>query len=154
MHGVMDKHQRKLYEWGERMENDYKRLVGLFKDIVLSVMAASVQSDIVIGEVVSAAPLVIELESKMKIPESNIVLTKNTCEWSVDMTVDHHTENAAGGGGYAEYASHSHGYKGRKTYLVHNQLAVGDKVILIQESGGQRYIALDKWYNPNRGCSD
>lgn len=146
--------QPKLYEWGDEMDNDYKRIVWLLKEIVLSTVSSTSPLNVVLGEVISTSPLVIELESKMKIPESNIVLTKNTCDWSVDMTVNHHTENAAGGGGMAEYASHNHGYKGRKTYLVHNSLVVGDKVIMLQETGGQRYIALDRWYNPDRGCSD
>lgn len=136
------------------MDNDYKKLVDLIKNIALSTVANAVPVEVVIGEVVGVNPLVIELESKLQIPADNIILTKNTCDWSVDMTVDHHTENAAGGGGMAEYASHNHGYKGRKTYYVHNALAIGDKVILLQESGGQRYIALDRWYNPDRGCSD
>lgn len=147
-------HQRKLSEWGDYMENDYKRMVSVIKEIVLSTMLACDLSDVIIGEVIATGPLCIKIDSKTVLEEGNIVLTKNTCEWSVDMTVDHHTENAAGGGGYAEYASHNHGYKGRKTYLVHNQLVVGDKVILIRETGGQRYIALDRWYNPDRGCSD
>ena len=46
----------------------------------------------------------------------------------------------------------NHEYKGRKKYLVHNQLVMGDKVIMLKETGGQRYIALDRWYNPNRGA--
>ena len=32
------------------------------------------------------------------------------------------------------------------------QLVMGDKVIMLKETGGQRYIALDRWYNPNRGA--
>ena len=71
----------------------------------------------------------------------------------MEMSVDHVTENRAGGGGMAEYESHNHEYKGRKKYLVHNQLVMGDKVIMLKETGGQRYIALDRWYNPNRGCT-
>ena len=68
-------------------------------------------------------------------------------------TIVSETQPRAGGGGYAEFASHNHDYTGRKSYLVHNQLVVGDKVILLRESGGQRYIALDRYYNPNRGCT-
>lgn len=154
MLGGMVNHQQKLSEWGDYMENDYKRMVSVIKEIVLSTMLACDLSDVIIGEVIATGPLRIKIDSKTVLEEGNIVLTKNTCEWSVDMTVDHNTEDAAGGGGYAEYAAHHHGYKGRKTYLVHNQLVVGDKVILIRETGGQRYIALDRWYNPNRGCSD
>nr|DAL98042.1 MAG TPA: Protein of unknown function (DUF2577) [Caudoviricetes sp.] len=136
------------------MENDYIRFVDMMKRLIFETLSAGVPSDIVIGEVVSTNPLIIQLENKLPIPAENILLTKNTCEWSMDMTVDHNTEDAAGGGGEAAYAAHHHGYKGRKNYLVHNNLVLGDKVILLRESGGQRFIALDRVYNPNRGCKD
>lgn len=136
------------------MNNDYNKLYELIKQIVLSVIGSYTPSDVEIGEVISDSPLVIELESKIQITGDNIVLTKNTTDWTMEMSVDHLTENRSGGGGYAEYASHNHEYKGRKKYLVHNRLLTGDKVILLKESGGQRYVALDRWYNPDRGCDD
>lgn len=136
------------------MDNDFHRIVGAIKDIVVNTIRSLSLSDIEIGEVVSADPLIIQTESKIPLDASSIVLTKNTSLHSIDMSVDHLTENRAGGGGMAEYASHNHEYKGRKTYLVHNELLVGEKVILLRESGGQRYIAIDKFYNPNRGCKD
>lgn len=136
------------------MDNDFHRIVGAIKDIVVNTIRSLSLSDIEIGEVVSADPLIIQTESKIPLDASSIVLTKNTSLHSIDMSVDHLTENRAGGGGMAEYASHNHEYKGRKTYLVHNELLVGEKVILLRESGGQRYIAIEKFYNPNRGCKD
>lgn len=136
------------------MESDYFQFIDLIKAIAMQTVLAAAPVEIQLGIVTSTAPLTIELESKLPITGDAIVLTKNTTDWSVEMTVDHHTENAAGGSGEAAYESHHHGYKGRKTFLVHNSLVVGDKVILLRESGGQRYIALDRWYNPDRGASD
>lgn len=136
------------------MENDFHRIVGAIKEIVVNTIRSLSLSDIEIGEVVSEDPLIIQTESKIPLDASSIILTKNTSLHSIDMSVDHLTENRAGGSGMAEYASHNHEYKGRKTYLVHNELLVGEKVILLRESGGQRYIAMDKFYNPNRGCKD
>lgn len=136
------------------MDSDYINLVKLIKQIVIETNAAAVLADVIIGEVIAISPLQIRIENKYVLESDDIVLTKNTSDWSVDMTVDHQTEDAAGGSGYAEYASHHHGYAGRKTYLVHNGLAVGDKVILLRESGGQRFIAIDRCDNPDRGCSD
>lgn len=109
--------------------------------------------EVIVGEVVSVSPLAIKIDHKLTVPEENIILTKNTCEWTMEMSVDHVTENRAGGSGMAEFASHNHDYVGRKKYLVHNQLVMGDKVIMLKETGGQRYIELDRWYNPNRGCT-
>ena len=136
------------------MEADYTKLVELIKQIARETVDAAVPSDVVIGEVIAVSPLTIQLESKFIISGDDIVLGKNTSDWSVDMSVDHQTEDAAGGSGDAAYASHHHGYAGCKTYLVHNALAVGDKVVLLRESGGQRFIAIDRYDNPDRGCSD
>ena len=135
------------------MNNDYNKILNLFKEIATNTIDSAVPVSILIGSVTQVNPLVILLGANLPIPEERIVLTKNTCEWTMEMSVDHITENRSGGGGYAEFASHNHEYKGRKKYLVHNQLQVGDKVLLIQETGGQRYIALDRLYNPNVGCT-
>lgn len=110
--------------------------------------------DWMLGVVTQTNPLIITVEDKLPIPEECLLLTKNTCEWSVDMSVDHITENRGGGSGYAQFESHNHGYVGRKTYLVHNGLVVGDQVILIRKEGGQKFIVLDRVFNPNRGCKD
>ncbi|VTY47494.1 DUF2577 domain-containing protein [Veillonella parvula] len=135
------------------MDTEYFKIVNIIKEIASTVIQNGEPMEVIVGEVVSASPLEIKIDPKLTIPEENIVLTKNTSEWTMEMSVDHVTENRSGGGGYAEFASHNHEYKGRKKYLVHNQLVVGDKVIMLKETGGQRYIALDRWYNPNRGCT-
>lgn len=135
------------------MDSTYSQLVDTIKQIALESVGATEPLEVIIGEVVGVEPLEIKIDPKIILQEGNIVLTKNTTEWTMEMSVDHITENRSGGGGYAEFASHNHEYKGRKKYLVHNQLVMGDKVILLKETGGQRYIALDRWYNPNRGCT-
>lgn len=40
--------------------------------------------------------------------------------------------------------SHAHNITGKKTLTIHNALKNGDKVILIQQQGGQKFIVLDK----------
>lgn len=135
------------------MDSEYMKIVNTIKEIASTVISNGEPMEVIVGEVVSVSPLAIKIDPKLTVPEENIILTKNTCEWTMEMSVDHVTETRAGGGGMAEYASHNHEYKGRKKYLVHNQLVMGDKVIMLKETGGQRYIALDRWYNPNRGCT-
>lgn len=136
------------------MKHEYMDLVGALAELANATVQAGVPSDIVIGEVISIGPLRIQLESKLIVDAPFIVLTKNTSDWTMEMTVDHHTENASGGAGEAAFASHNHGYKGRKKYLVHNGLSIGDKVLLLRESGGQRFIALDRVHNVERGYGD
>lgn len=40
--------------------------------------------------------------------------------------------------------SHTHEYKGRKKFLIHNGLKTGEKVILIRFEKGQRYLVIDR----------
>ena len=40
--------------------------------------------------------------------------------------------------------SHNHLITGRKSITIHNALKNGDKVILIQQQGGQNFVVLDK----------
>lgn len=41
--------------------------------------------------------------------------------------------------------SHNHAVKGTKTITIHNALKAGDRVMLIQQMGGQKFIVLDKF---------
>ena len=40
--------------------------------------------------------------------------------------------------------NHSHKYSGRKIFVVHNGLSVGESVVLIKQKGGQKYLVLDR----------
>ena len=40
--------------------------------------------------------------------------------------------------------SHNHNYSGRKTFLVHNGLSIGENVVLFKQKGGQKYLVLDR----------
>ena len=40
--------------------------------------------------------------------------------------------------------NHSHGYTGKKKFLVHNSLRNGEKVILLRFQKGQRFLVLDR----------
>ncbi len=42
--------------------------------------------------------------------------------------------------------THNHEISGTKTITIHNALEQNDKVILIQQRGGQKFIVLDKIY--------
>ena len=76
------------------------------------------------------------------------MLTNNVRDFTVEMTVDHRTENASGGSGDASFASHNHAYKGRKSYRVQLALKAGEKVILLRCDGGQKFLVLDRWEAP------
>lgn len=129
-------------------------LVGAMKKAGLDAVEASKPVNVFFGNVVSASPLKINVEQKMTLEAPQLILTRNVTTHTIQMTVDHWTEDEEDhthavhdtytGGGTSDPTEHKHAYRGRKTFLVHNGLVVGDKVILIREQGGQRFIVIDR----------
>ena len=116
------------------MIND--ELPNVLKSLVAQTVRGMNPSDFVLGEVISEAPLVIRV-GENELDEDFLILSDNVRDFEVDIEVNHITEKRAGGGGYAEYASHDHDYKGRKKIIIYNGLKIGEKVVMIQQSGGQ-----------------
>lgn len=123
------------------------QLVQTFQMLAKQTLDASKPSDYVLGVVETVNPLTIRIEQKESIPEEFLILTDSVRDYEVDIEVNHVTENRAGGSGDAEFASHNHGYAGRKKIKVYNSLHVGEQVILIQQAGGQEFIVLSRVFN-------
>lgn len=126
------------------MIND--ELPNVLKSLVAQTVRGMNPSDFVLGEVISEAPLVIRV-GENELDEDFLILSDNVRDFEVDIEVNHITEKRAGGGGYAEYASHDHDYKGRKKIIIYNRLKIGEKVVMIQQSGGQLFFVANRVYN-------
>lgn len=124
-----------------------RQLVSTLQKLVAQTNNAMKPSDYCLGVVETVAPLSIRIDQKDILTEDFLILTDLVRDFTVDITVSHTTENRAGGGGYAEFASHNHDYTGRKKVIVHNGLSVGESVILIQQAGGQEFIVLSRLYD-------
>ena len=96
------------------------------------------------GQVISDSPLKIQVDQKAIYTEKMLVLTRNVTDFEVDMTVSHITLPRGGGSGDAAFEAHDHEYKGRKKFMVHNALIVGDWVLLGRIQGGRRFVVLDR----------
>lgn len=122
----------------------------LIKTISAQAVAEGSPVSIRFGKVIQEKPLKIEVEQKLLLEEEHehLILTNLVRDYYVDMTVSHVTETRAGGSGFPMYESHDHDYKGRKKFLIHNGLKMGEKVILLQLQGGQQYIVLDRVDDP------
>ena len=118
--------------------------VELIKRAALAAVVASNPVNVLFGTVTSSSPIEINIDQKFPLDEQELILTRNVTDYTVSMTVDHQTETAEGGSGETAFASHYHGYKGEKEYIVHNGLKAGEKVILIRMQGGQKYLVLDR----------
>ncbi len=123
------------------------QLVQTIQMLAKQTLDASKPSDYVLGVVESVNPLSIRIEQKESVPEEFLILTDSVRDYEVDIEVNHVTENRSGGSGDAEFASHNHGYAGRKKIKVYNSLHVGEQVILIQQAGGQEFIVLSRVFN-------
>lgn len=126
------------------MSLDTNELVRLIKKAAVEAVNAHDPMAMKIGEVVSTSPLKISINQKITVPASQLILTNAVRDFKVDMTVDHTTENKAGGSGEEAFSSHNHAYKGRKKFTVHLGLKKGEKVLLLRCDGGQKFIVLDR----------
>lgn len=123
---------------------DFTELVKAMKQSALDAVSADVPVGVFTGEVISEKPLKIQIDQKLILTMTQLVLTRNVTDYHTDETVDHLTEYEAGGSHHASFQSHSHKYKGRKDFLIHHKLESGDKVLLLREQGGKHYYVLDR----------
>lgn len=115
------------------------------QNIAKGVIVSGNLCNYMIGVVESISPLKIKLEQQEEaLTEEFLILTDAVRDYHVDISVNHTTENMGGGSGYAEFASHNHKYVGKKKITVHNALAVGESVLLVQQQGGQEFIVLSR----------
>lgn len=146
---------------------DAAELLKLIKKSALEAVDASKPMNFFFGKVKSTEPLVIDVEQKMKLGKSQLVLSRNVTDFETEVSVDTITEYALGEHSHSlsfemgeageplhthDFSgsvgncglSHVHKIKKRMKVTVHNGLAAGDRVILIQNKGGQKYLVLDR----------
>lgn len=133
---------------------DAVELVKTIKRAALDAVNASKPVEVCFGKVTSASPLKILVEQKMTLGATQLILCRNVTEHTMEMTVNHYTENETEhthtvqdtytGGGSSSPTKHLHAYRGTKKFTMHNGLVVGDEVILLRQQGGQKYIVVDK----------
>jgi len=133
-------------------------LIEIIKQAAVEAVKASNPCAIMFGKVISTTPLKINVEQRLTLDESHLILTSLVRDFEIEMTVDHFTEEDAfldtthshpfSGDGSVSSASfdstHKHAYKGKKKFQVHLGLVEGDAVMLLQVQGGQKYIVLDR----------
>lgn len=119
-------------------------IIETIKMAAVDAVIASNPAAIIFGTVQSKMPLKINIEQRLTLDESHLILTSLVSDFDVDMTVSHYTQSTSGGVGDSSFASHSHAISGKKNFQVHLGLEVGESVILLQVQGGQKYIVLDR----------
>ncbi len=125
---------------------DTETFLKLIKQAAVEAVRQTKPCNLMFGTVKNEKPLLIHVDgdSKMELEKAFLILSRNVTDYEVEMTVEHKTELQGGGSGDAAFESHLHEYKGRKKFLVHKALKMGERVILVQLAGESRYIVLDR----------
>lgn len=97
-------------------------LLHIIKRAALEAVRASKPADTIFGTVVSAEPLRIRIDQKLTLTEAQLVLTMNVVDYAVAVETE----------------------VGEQLIPVHTALAVGERVVLLQAAGGQRYVVIDR----------
>lgn len=143
----------------------YSDLIRLFKQIAKDVIENDKPMVVQTGTVVQINPIHIRVDDKIthKEEDGDLILTRLVRDYEVDITVSHSVENidtikdekyTKSGKAeepiipMADLTEHNHTYEGRKKIIMHLALKVGENVLLLRENGGQRYIVLDRVYDP------
>lgn len=105
---------------------DATDLVSALKKAAVAAVAAGDPVRVCFGTVITAEPLLISVEQKMQLKDSQLVLTKNVTDYETEMTWE------------------EEGQEAKKKVTIHNKLLEGEKVILLQTQGGQKFMVVDK----------
>ena len=116
----------------------------MIKQAALEAVFHSKPCDIYIGVVASESPLSIQLDQKITLTEEFLLLTRNVTDYTITMEVDHKTELETGGSCSEHCREHAHDYVGEKEFFVKNHLQEGEKVLLLQMVGGQKFVVWDR----------
>ncbi len=102
---------------------DASGFLEILKKAALDAQEAAKPVNVQFGEVKSKAPLKISVEQKMMLGEAQLIFTRNVTEYRTTVTVQGEI---------------------KKDIMIHNALQVGDKVILIRQQEGQKFIVVDR----------
>lgn len=112
-------------------------LLSVIKKAASDAVDSAVPVGIVTGTVVGDDPLRVQIDPKLTLSGSALLICDSVKRKDVDMKMEEQSE--PGGD-----PSHTHNFTGFKTYTMQTGLKTGDVVLLIRQSGGQRYVIIDR----------
>ncbi len=121
--------------------------INMIKRVALAAVRASKPAEVCFGRVIGTEPLKIATEQKMPLGEEQLVLAQRVTEQEACISAEEIQAS------YYEGESPDAMKKGDSSRLravrempvtIHNGLAVGDRVLLLRQQGGQKYIVLDR----------
>lgn len=128
-----------IYHYGVvSLVRDHGNLVRVIKRIVKETIENDKPTRVMYGQVVSTNPLKVSVEQRMVLDKNFLVLSDRLTRKSTTITVRDNYRNSANELVHTE----------REIDVVFdNSLKTNDKIILLREQGGQKFIILDKVVN-------
>lgn len=114
-------------------------LVESMKKAAIDSMNAAQPTAIMVGTVIQEDPIKIQIDQKLILEKGQLFLSRNVTDFETKLQISWNTGSATAAG-----ESHSHTVSGEKKIKVINHLLEGEKVILIRQSGGQKFIVMDR----------
>ena len=97
------------------------------------------------GNVVTASPLEIAVEQKMKLGMGQLILTQRVTDYEVTTAISDGPQTKEAGGAAAGTSAHAgRAAPDTRQIRVHNSLRAGEEVILLRQQEGQKFIVLDR----------
>lgn len=123
--------------------------VQLIKHIAMDAVSTSKPCDYRVGIVTGINPLKVKISQKIELEEEFLCLSRNVTDFETEVTIEEDyewkTEDKEGGHNYDAFALHSHDIMvSKKKVKIHNSLKIGEEVLIIRKSGGQKYLILDR----------
>ena len=126
---------------------DANELVDTLKRAAVEAVEAKKPVNVYFGEVVSTSPLKINVEQKMILGEKQLILARNVTDFKTKITAgnikNYYYTGDVNSGTAPVSPSHVHAV-GTIEVTVHNGLAAGDKVIILRQQEGQKFIVADR----------
>lgn len=108
------------------------------KNIVQTEFKKQKPSSFFIGTVESVKPLKVRKDQKLVITERFLLLTDAVKNIEQEVEIEWTTETND---------NHIHTVKGKKIIKLNNELKTGEKVLVLQNNGGQEFIILERVSN-------
>lgn len=118
-------------------------LIEIVKESAMQAYRATNPADVVYGTVVSEDPLEIQIDTKMVLDESFLILTKNVSKSEIEVDIDFSGDGSIEIEELEQTLLKKLSITGAKI-TIHNEIQTGDTVIMQKKQGGQEYIILDK----------
>ena len=103
--------------------------IQLVKKAAVEAVEATKPVKVYFGIVVQVKPLQVQVEQKLTVGESHLVLAQSLAAHRLSITGKRLSDNTG---------------IGELEITIQNRLAVGDRVLLIRKQGGQDYVVVDK----------